>query len=89
MDPAVLILAASNIGAVVVASWLEHRQTNKVARTLVETQAITAVRADAIAEELQHNSEMTQHTMTVVNDQRTKMMEKIERLEKLLAMKDE
>ena len=32
MDPSVLILAASNIGAVVVASWLEQRIQKRAAR---------------------------------------------------------
>jgi hypothetical protein len=32
IDLGVLILAASNIGAVVVASWLEHREAKEVAR---------------------------------------------------------
>jgi hypothetical protein len=87
MDPAVLILAASNIGAVVVASWLEHRGTSRVAQTLAESQKATAGKSAELARELQHNSAMTEHTMTVVNNQRTLMEAKIERLEKMLELR--
>jgi hypothetical protein len=49
MDPAVLVLAASNIGAVVVASWLEHRATvRKLGETQETTHNITLERIDQL-----------------------------------------